>query len=103
MRRVGRCRMDIVLVSEVIKEADLWAYPYNALRNQALARAHTDVSPPTESSAARMFALRQIAASGLSVLHSVYMKLGSAGCITQWAAQVVAEMIVIPGRENTIV
>ena len=27
--------MDIVLLSEVIKEQDLWAYPYNALRNQA--------------------------------------------------------------------
>ncbi len=36
--------MDIVLLSEVIKEQDLWAYPYNALRNQALARADTDVS-----------------------------------------------------------
>ena len=38
--------MDIVLLSEVIKEQDLWAYPYNALRNQALARADTDVSNP---------------------------------------------------------
>jgi len=38
--------MDIVLLSEVIKEQDLWAYPYNALRNQALARADTDVSDP---------------------------------------------------------
>lgn len=38
--------MDIVLLSEVIKEQDLWAYPYNALRNQALARADTDVRLP---------------------------------------------------------
>ncbi len=38
--------MDIVLLSEVIKEQDLWAYPYNALRNQALSRAATDVSHP---------------------------------------------------------
>ena len=45
--RAGRCRMDIVLLSEVIKEQDLWAYPYNALRNQALARADTDVSHPS--------------------------------------------------------
>ena len=36
--------MDIVLLSEVIKEQDLWAYPYNALRNHALSRADTDVS-----------------------------------------------------------
>ncbi|CAL5227189.1 g10104 [Coccomyxa viridis] len=42
-RTHGRCRMDIVLLSEVIKEQDLWAYPYNALRNQALSRADTDV------------------------------------------------------------
>lgn len=43
--------MDIVLLSEVIKEQDLWAYPYNALRNQALARADTDVrvSPLTRA------------------------------------------------------
>lgn len=43
--RAGKCRLDMVLISEVIKEHDLWAYPYNALRNQALARATTDVSP----------------------------------------------------------
>ncbi len=40
----GNCRLDIVVISEVIKEHDLWAYPYNALRNQALSRATTDVS-----------------------------------------------------------
>jgi hypothetical protein len=40
----GMCRLDIVLVSEIIKQHDLWAYPYNALRNQALSRAETDVS-----------------------------------------------------------
>ena len=39
----GMCRLDIVLVSEAIKQHDLWAYPYNALRNQALSRAETDV------------------------------------------------------------
>ncbi|KAK9823334.1 hypothetical protein WJX72_002012 [[Myrmecia] bisecta] len=39
----GGCRLDIVLLSEVIKSQDLWAYPYNALRNQALARAKTEV------------------------------------------------------------
>ena len=42
----GMCRLDIVLVSETIKQHDLWAYPYNALRNQALSRAETDVSAP---------------------------------------------------------
>lgn len=46
LHAAGRCRMDIVLLSEVIKEQDLWAYPYNALRNQALARADTDVRLP---------------------------------------------------------
>ncbi|KAK9796664.1 hypothetical protein WJX73_002272 [Symbiochloris irregularis] len=39
----GWCRMDMALVSEVVKTHDLWAYPYNALRNQALARAATEV------------------------------------------------------------
>lgn len=43
MEAAGNCRLDIVVISEVIKEHDLWAYPYNALRNQALARATTDV------------------------------------------------------------
>jgi len=42
----GKCRLDIVVIAEVIKEHDLWAYPYNALRNQALSRATTDVSLP---------------------------------------------------------
>ena len=35
--------MDMVVLSEVVKQHDLWAYPYNALRNQALARAATEV------------------------------------------------------------
>lgn len=36
--------MDIVFVAEVVKQHDMWAYPYNALRNQALSRAATEVS-----------------------------------------------------------
>jgi hypothetical protein len=43
MDAAGKCRLDIVVIAEVIKEHDLWAYPYNALRNQALSRATTDV------------------------------------------------------------
>ena len=41
----GFCRMDMAVVSEVVKQHDLWAYPYNALRNQALSRAATEVCP----------------------------------------------------------
>ena len=33
------------MLSEVIKQHDLWAYPYNALRNQAVSRAETQVHP----------------------------------------------------------
>ena len=33
----------MVVLSEVIKQHDLWAYPYNALRNQAVSRAKTEV------------------------------------------------------------
>lgn len=33
----------MVVLSEVIKQHDLWAYPYNALRNQAVSRATTEV------------------------------------------------------------
>ena len=40
----GACRLDMVILSEVIKSSDTWSYPYNALRNQALARAGSDVS-----------------------------------------------------------
>ena len=39
----GHCRLDMVVLSEVIKQHDLWAYPYNALRNQAVSRAKTEV------------------------------------------------------------
>ena len=35
----------MAVVSEVVKQHDLWAYPYNALRNQALSRAATEVRP----------------------------------------------------------
>lgn len=43
MPDAGKCRMDIVLLSEVIKPQDAWSYPYNALRNHALIRSETDV------------------------------------------------------------
>ena len=43
--RAGFCRLDVVVVSEVIKQHELWAYPYNALRNQAVSRAETEVRP----------------------------------------------------------
>ena len=39
----GNCRLDLVLLSERIKPEFLFAYPYNALRNQAIAHAHTEV------------------------------------------------------------
>lgn len=35
------CIPDIVLISEVLRPADAWSYPYNALRNQSIARART--------------------------------------------------------------
>ena len=41
----GYCRLDMAVLSEVIKQHDLWAYPYNALRNQAVSRAQTEVQP----------------------------------------------------------
>lgn len=40
----GKCRLDVVLVSEHILPELLWAYAYNALRNHAVLRATTDVS-----------------------------------------------------------
>ncbi|KAK9825605.1 hypothetical protein WJX74_010038 [Apatococcus lobatus] len=43
MEAEGACRLDMVVLSEVIKSSDTWSYPYNALRNQALARAGSDV------------------------------------------------------------
>lgn len=39
----GGCRLDLVLAAEHLREAMLFAYPYNALRNTALLRAATDV------------------------------------------------------------
>mmetsp|Transcript_16225 Transcript_16225/g.48603 ORF Transcript_16225/g.48603 Transcript_16225/m.48603 type:complete len:489 (+) Transcript_16225:2030-3496(+) len=38
----GGCRLDLVLAAEHLREAMLFAYPYNALRNTALLRAATD-------------------------------------------------------------
>jgi len=37
----GLCTMDIVLLTEPRSEQDAWAYPYNANRNQAIARVKT--------------------------------------------------------------
>ena len=31
----------MVLVSELLRPQDAWSYPYNALRNQAIARTRT--------------------------------------------------------------
>ena len=46
----GNCRLDLVLLSENIKPEMLWAYPYNALRNAAIARSHTEVCLPSPGS-----------------------------------------------------
>lgn len=43
MALTGNCRLDLVLLSEHIRPEMLWAYPYNALRNAGIARAHTEV------------------------------------------------------------
>lgn len=43
MEAEAKCRMDMAVLSEVVNRHDLWAYPYNALRNQALSRATTEV------------------------------------------------------------
>lgn len=43
-RHAGGCRVDLTLVTEPVREAMLFAYPYNALRNTALLRADTEVT-----------------------------------------------------------
>lgn len=37
----GACAMDVALVSELRHPDQLWAYPYNTMRNQAIARARS--------------------------------------------------------------
>ncbi len=40
----GTCTLDMVLLSELMVPTAMWAYPYNSLRNQAIARTKTKVS-----------------------------------------------------------
>jgi hypothetical protein len=40
-RNPNGCALDIVLLSEMRYEDEVWAYPYNSNRNQAIARART--------------------------------------------------------------
>ena len=74
--------MDIVLLSEVIKEQDLWAYPYNALRNQALARADTDVRLPLLPPDVRTHKLSQASASQSSSI-AVCLLLRRCSCLVR--------------------
>ena len=37
----GDCTLDLVLVSEVLRPEAMWSFPYNSLRNQAIARTRT--------------------------------------------------------------
>jgi hypothetical protein len=37
----GDCTLDMVLVSEVLRPEAMWSFPYNSLRNQAIARTRT--------------------------------------------------------------
>ncbi|RMZ54418.1 hypothetical protein APUTEX25_001994 [Auxenochlorella protothecoides] len=41
MEEAGGCALDLVLVGDAVPANESWAYPYNSLRNQAIARART--------------------------------------------------------------
>ena len=60
----GYCRLDMAVLSEVIKQHDLWAYPYNALRNQAVSRAQTEARAPLSQPFVSLGSARHIGAAG---------------------------------------